>query len=67
MWIAVHCERLDTLELSKPAERQLKDVLQTVGGVSQVVIGGGKTFAIRVWPFDRLRTGSMRKRWPRAV
>ncbi len=49
MWIAVHSERLDTLELSKLAERQLKDVLQTVGGVSQVVIGGEKRFAIRVW------------------
>ena len=49
MWIAVHSERLDTLELSKLAERQLKDVLQTVSGVSQVVIGGEKRFAIRVW------------------
>ncbi len=49
MWIAVHSDRYDTLELSRIAETQLKDVLQTVSGVSQVVIGGEKRFAIRVW------------------
>ncbi|HZJ15151.1 MAG TPA: efflux RND transporter permease subunit [Chthoniobacteraceae bacterium] len=49
IWIAVHSERFNTLELSKLAERQLKDVLQTVSGVSQIVIGGEKRFAIRVW------------------
>ena len=49
MWIALHSDRYDTLELSRIAERQLKDVLQTVTGVSQIVIGGEKRFAIRIW------------------
>jgi hydrophobe/amphiphile efflux-1 (HAE1) family protein len=49
MWIALHSDRYNTLELSRIAERQLKDVLQTVGGVSQIVLGGEKRFAIRVW------------------
>jgi hydrophobe/amphiphile efflux-1 (HAE1) family protein len=49
MWIALHSERYDTLELSRIAERQLKDVLQTVSGVSKIVIGGEKRFAIRIW------------------
>src|SRR5688500_5358012 len=49
MWIALYSERYNTLELSQIAESQLKDVLQTVGGVSQVVIGGAKRFAIRIW------------------
>jgi multidrug efflux pump len=49
MWIALHSDRYDTLELSRIAERQLKDVLQTTPGVSQIVIGGEKRFAIRIW------------------
>ena len=49
MWIALHSNRYDTLELSRLAETQLKDVLQTVTGVSQIVIGGEKRFAIRIW------------------
>jgi hydrophobe/amphiphile efflux-1 (HAE1) family protein len=49
MWIALHSDLYDTLELSRIAERQLKDVLQTVRGVSQIVIGGEKRFAIRIW------------------
>jgi multidrug efflux pump len=49
MWIALHSERYDTLELSRMAERQLKDVLQTLPGVSSIVIGGEKRFAIRIW------------------
>jgi multidrug efflux pump len=49
MWIALHSEHYDTLELSRIAERQLKDVLQTVAGVSKIVIGGEKRFAIRIW------------------
>lgn len=40
MWIALHSDRYDTLELSRIAERQLKDVLQTTPGVSQIVLGG---------------------------
>ncbi|MEO8353067.1 MAG: efflux RND transporter permease subunit, partial [Chthoniobacteraceae bacterium] len=49
MWIALSSDRFNTLELSRLAERQLKDVLQTVTGVSQIVIGGEKRFAIRIW------------------
>lgn len=49
IWIALYSDRYDTLELSRIAENQLKDVLQTVSGVSQVVLGGQKRFAIRIW------------------
>jgi multidrug efflux pump len=49
MWIALHSDHYDTLELSRMAERQLKDVLQTLPGVSSIVIGGEKRFAIRIW------------------
>jgi multidrug efflux pump len=60
MWIALHSERYDTLELSRIAERQLKDVLQTVSGVSKIVIGGEKRFAIRIWlDSDRMAARSV--------
>jgi hydrophobe/amphiphile efflux-1 (HAE1) family protein len=49
MWIALNSERHDTMALSKLADEQIKDVLQTVPGVSSVVIGGEKKFAYRIW------------------
>jgi hydrophobe/amphiphile efflux-1 (HAE1) family protein len=48
MWIALFSEKHSTLELSTIAENLLKDRLQTVKGVSSVIIGGQKRFAIRI-------------------
>ncbi|MCB1070732.1 MAG: efflux RND transporter permease subunit [Verrucomicrobia bacterium] len=49
MWIAFYSDRYDTRELSRIADNQVKDRLQTVDGVSSVLIGGEKKFAIRIW------------------
>jgi multidrug efflux pump len=48
MWIALFSEKLTTLELSTIAENLMKERLQTVKGVSSVIIGGQKRFAIRL-------------------
>ncbi|PIQ84791.1 MAG: hypothetical protein COV75_00695 [Candidatus Omnitrophica bacterium CG11_big_fil_rev_8_21_14_0_20_63_9] len=49
MWIALYSERFSTLELTTIGEQQLKDRLQAVKGVSSVMLGGAKRFAIRLW------------------
>ncbi len=49
LWIALYSEQYSTLELSTLAENLLKDRLQTVPGVSSVIFGGQKRFAIRLW------------------
>ena len=49
MWVAFYSDRFDTQQLTEIAEEQVKDRLQTVPGVSQVVIGGEKRFAMRIW------------------
>jgi len=49
MWVALYSDRHSTLELTTLAEQQLKDRLQAVKGVSSVIIGGAKRFAIRLW------------------
>ena len=48
MWIAVYGENQTTLELTDIAENILKDPLQTVAGVSSVILGGSKRYAIRL-------------------
>jgi hydrophobe/amphiphile efflux-1 (HAE1) family protein len=49
MWVALYSDRFSTLELTTLAEQQIKDPLQAVPGVSQVILGGAKRFAIRLW------------------
>lgn len=49
LWIALYSDRYSTLELTKLAEDTFKDRLQTVPGVSSVILGGSKRFAIRIW------------------
>ena len=49
IWIALRSDRLNTEELSRIAELDLKDRLQVVDGVSSVYIGGQKRFAMRLW------------------
>ena len=49
LWIGMNSERLTPLELTRLAEKQIKNRLQTVKGVSGVVIGGEQRFAMRLW------------------
>lgn len=49
MWIALYGDGYSTSELTEIAERRLKDRLQTVSGVSAVIFGGEKRFAMRLW------------------
>ena len=48
MWVALYSERFSTLELTAFAENVLQDPLQTVQGVSSVILGGSKRYAIRL-------------------
>jgi hydrophobe/amphiphile efflux-1 (HAE1) family protein len=49
IWIAFYSDRYDTRELTQIARDMVKDRLQTVDGVSSVIIGGEKKFAMRIW------------------
>jgi len=49
IWTALNSDRYSTLELTTLAERQIKPRLQGVAGVSSVMIGGEKRFAMRLW------------------
>lgn len=49
LWIALFSDRYSTLELTTIAENTFKDRLQTINGVSSVILGGAKRFAIRIW------------------
>lgn len=48
LWIALFSDRYSTLQLTKIAEDYFKDRLQTVNGVSSIIFGGQKRFAIRL-------------------
>ncbi|MSU58074.1 MAG: efflux RND transporter permease subunit [Pedosphaera sp.] len=49
IWTALNSDRYSTRELTTLAERQIKPRLQGVPGVSSVMIGGEKRFAMRLW------------------
>ena len=49
MWVAFFSEQYNTQELTEIADKQVKDSLQTVPGVSSVIIGGEKKKAMRIW------------------
>lgn len=49
MWLALSSDRYSPLELTTIAERQIKNRFQTVPGVSSIIIGGEKRFAMRLW------------------
>ena len=49
IWIGMNSSVLTPLEMTLLAERQIKTRLQTVRGVSGVVIGGEQRFAMRLW------------------
>ncbi|MBI5772124.1 MAG: efflux RND transporter permease subunit [Verrucomicrobia bacterium] len=49
IWIGVNSAVFSPLQLTMLAEKQIKNRLQTIRGVSSVIIGGEKRFAIRLW------------------
>lgn len=48
LWVGMRSERFTPLELTTLAEKQIKNRLQTVSGVSSVMIGGEQRFAMRL-------------------
>ena len=48
LWVALYSDQRSTLELTDLAEIQLQEQLQNVSGVSTVILGGSKRFAIRI-------------------
>lgn len=49
IWFALYGENQSTLELSDYADRFIVDALETVNGVSSVIIGGERRYAMRLW------------------
>ena len=49
IWISLNSDRYSPLELTTMAERQIKPRFQGVSGVSSVMIGGEKRYAMRLW------------------
>ena len=49
IWIGINSDRFSPLELTQLAEKRIKNRLQTVRGVSGVVIGGEQRYAMRLW------------------
>ncbi len=49
MWISLASDSYTPLELTTLAEKQIKNRLQTVRGVSAIRIGGEKRYAMRLW------------------
>ncbi|MFT7515540.1 MAG: multidrug efflux pump, partial [Candidatus Omnitrophota bacterium] len=49
MWVAFFSERHTTQELTEIADTMVKDRLQTIPGVSSVILGGEKKRAVRIW------------------
>ena len=49
MWLNLTSDRLSVPELTDYAERYLVDYFSVLSGVSRVRIGGGQTYAMRIW------------------
>jgi len=49
LWLNLTSDRLSVPELTDYAERYLADRLSVIDGVARVRIGGGQTFAMRIW------------------
>ncbi len=49
MWLALISDRHTELEITDFAERQIKDRLSSLPGVSSVMLDGGRRYAMRVW------------------
>lgn len=49
LWLSLISDRMTTLELTDYAERYLVDRFSILDGVASVRIGGGQSYAMRVW------------------
>jgi multidrug efflux pump len=49
MWLALSGDNVDLLRLSDVADRLVKSRLQTISGVGNIIIGGERRYAMRVW------------------
>lgn len=49
IWVGMSSDRFTPIQLTELAEKQIKNRLQTVEGVSSIYIGGEQRFAIRLW------------------
>lgn len=49
MWLNLVSDRLNLLELTDYAERRLVDRFSTLDGVARVRVGGGLSYAMRIW------------------
>ena len=49
MWLTLRSDVWDSAQLSDFADRVLKDRLAVVDGVAEVLIGGERRYAVRVW------------------
>ncbi len=49
MWLGLAGEKFSQLQLTDYADRYLVDQLQTIAGVGQVIIGGQREYAMRLW------------------
>lgn len=49
MWIGLYSDVYSPLQLTTLAEKQIKNRLQTIRGVSSLTIGGEQRFAMRLW------------------
>lgn len=56
MWITVQSDRRDALELTDLARRNLVDPISVVPGVSRVIVGGERRYAMRLWMDHRALT-----------
>lgn len=49
VWIAVQSKQRNALELTDIVDRYMRDRLSIVDGVSNVIIGGERRYAMRIW------------------
>ena len=49
LWVNMNSDRYSPVEMTTLAERQIKPRFQGIQGVSSVMIGGEKRFAMRLW------------------
>jgi multidrug efflux pump len=49
IWLAFNSDRHNIMEVSEIADQRVKDQLQTVGGVANVMIFGERKYSMRIW------------------
>lgn len=49
VWFNLRSDTLTTIQLTDYAERYIVDRFSVVNGVAQVMVGGGRTYAMKIW------------------